>query len=438
MILLLHIPNFQSRENENTRINILPSGMISLSNYLSENGYENTLIHLGVEMKLDASFDIVSYVVDNDVDIIFCDLHWYYQTYSVFNFLKEIKLAKKNIRIILGGLSATLFSRQVLNDISFVDFIIRGNSELPSKILLDGILKKEKISIRDVPNLSWRKNKEVIENKISYEYTSSTPVDYSSLDNVMHKEKYLDFVSYDFNPNVHEFYYPIFVQYGPCDKGCYSCPGNSYALSRFFRTSTKKVWFDSDIILRNIKTLEKQGITNISFVVYDSVGLVPLLKRIKQETPGMKILIESCMVFENDLLIDLDSIGFGKDLSILSYVFFKEYNFDFLDRMRQCISSKNSNGLKYYLNFTLGEPGSSIGYHLDILDLIEENKDYSTKISVYDYMPDPFTEFAVSSKIMNDISQIYASLDGNKPMIYWKNKDENISELMRLIHQKFR
>ena len=435
MIILLHIPNFNSGEKTNTRIDMLPAGMIALSNYLSEQDYQNKILHLGIEKNLDEHFDITRFVRENSVDTIFCDLHWYYQTYSLFNILKDIKKSGKNIKVILGGLTATLFSRQILEDISFIDFVIRGNSELPSKLVLDWIYKKTKVQLDEIPNLSWRDDNTIIENSIGYEYSKNTNVNYSVMDNMIDHETYMNTIGYNYHRKIKEYYHPVLVQFGACDKGCYSCPANNYSLSGFVRKNTGKRWFDQDIILDNLRKLKKSGIENIYLMIFDYENLIGLLRSIKKNIDGMKILIEICTIPDEHIIDEIEKTGFGKDIILNCFVFYKDFDISFRDKLDKYFKTHN---FEKYLTIALGEPYSEKRYYEEILSFSENNKDHLENISFYDYIPDPMTEYSVSSHTFDDISKIYNHLKKNSGKILWKNEDPEISQLIRKIHQEVR
>jgi radical SAM superfamily enzyme YgiQ (UPF0313 family) len=79
----------------------------------------------------------------------------------------KIKSARPGIKTILGGLTASFFSGEIMRRSKNVDFIIRGDAEVP----LLGLMKemsKRRPDFFSVPNLTWRNNGKIIHNEHRY------------------------------------------------------------------------------------------------------------------------------------------------------------------------------------------------------------------------------------------------------------------------------
>jgi hypothetical protein len=85
--------------------------------------------------------------------VVVMDVHWYLSLKSAIQLSDRIKAINPDCRIIAGGISASLFSRQLLRD-SRIDYIIRGDGEIPLKRLVDAILDGGPLS--EVPNVVSR------------------------------------------------------------------------------------------------------------------------------------------------------------------------------------------------------------------------------------------------------------------------------------------
>jgi hypothetical protein len=84
---------------------------------------------------------------------IVMDVHWYLSLKSAIRLSHELKAISPACPIIIGGISASLFSRQLLRD-SRIDYIVTGDGEIPLKRLLDALLGGA--SLDAVPNLVSR------------------------------------------------------------------------------------------------------------------------------------------------------------------------------------------------------------------------------------------------------------------------------------------
>ncbi len=85
--------------------------------------------------------------------VVIMDVHWYLSLKSAISLSRRIKAINPNCRIIAGGISASLFSRQLLRD-SRIDYIIRGDGEIPLARLVRAILDRG--TPPDVPNVISR------------------------------------------------------------------------------------------------------------------------------------------------------------------------------------------------------------------------------------------------------------------------------------------
>lgn len=85
--------------------------------------------------------------------IILMDVHWYLSLRSAIRLSHELKQINPKVAIIAGGLSASIFASQLLRD-SRIDYIIRGDAELPLKLLVEAILQNA--PVETIPNLVAR------------------------------------------------------------------------------------------------------------------------------------------------------------------------------------------------------------------------------------------------------------------------------------------
>ena len=142
-------------------------GVFALAETLQANGYSSKIIHLGVEKIVNSEFSIREYLKNHDVSVIGLSLHWHYQSSRCISLANEIKSINPNIKTILGGFTASFFAKEIMRDYKNVDFIVRGDAEIPLLGLMKGITE-DRTDFSDVPNLSWRDKGLVIHNEQSY------------------------------------------------------------------------------------------------------------------------------------------------------------------------------------------------------------------------------------------------------------------------------
>ena len=105
--------------------------------------------------------------------LVLIDLHWYEHTYGAISVAQVCKEELPNVLTVIGGLAASGFAKAMLESFPAVDFVIRGDAEIPLLALAQCVLAQEIRSgelpdCRDVPNLSYRRDGVVVENAQTY------------------------------------------------------------------------------------------------------------------------------------------------------------------------------------------------------------------------------------------------------------------------------
>lgn len=192
-ILLLHVPLILDcrRESLNFYAALMPMGFNSMGSELMQKHYEIEIINYGVEKVLDFDFSIADYVKEKGFKIVGLSLHWYVQLYSVLQIAKKIKEKNPGVLIVLGGYTASLFPEQILNEMHFVDMIIKGEGEVPIVELAD-IVFNNKGDFSVVPNLYWRKNGVIVINENRW-VASSQELNYFNFTDAITKIKNIEY-----------------------------------------------------------------------------------------------------------------------------------------------------------------------------------------------------------------------------------------------------
>jgi hypothetical protein len=85
--------------------------------------------------------------------LVVMDVQWYLGLKSAMELARAFKQVNPAVRIVVGGLAATLFARQLVRE-SPVDYVIRGDAEVPLQELAQAVLNDR--SVTHVPNLVSR------------------------------------------------------------------------------------------------------------------------------------------------------------------------------------------------------------------------------------------------------------------------------------------
>lgn len=168
-ILLLHVPKFSNYYKPIDRfsfINLPAMGLFGLADYLRQHNYESRIIHFGVEQYVHGTIDLDRIITEHCPAIIGLSLHWHFQSYDVIETAKTIKRTHPEVAVLLGGFTASHFAEEILRTFDCIDFIIRGDAEVPLAMLLAQHLHGR--NYEQVPNLAFRQDGDTMLGTISY------------------------------------------------------------------------------------------------------------------------------------------------------------------------------------------------------------------------------------------------------------------------------
>jgi len=210
-----------------------PVGFATLSYYLSNLGYGVRILNLAVKMLRSRNFDPESCLRKFKPVLFGLDLHWLPHIQGVVEVAKLLKRVHPEIPIVLGGLSASYFHREVLENYKEIDYVIRGDcAEEPLAELLK-VLKGDG-DISNVPNLSYRR------------------ADYPHMIRQVHR--YRDLASYF--PFKKWFFYPItaVLTCKGCNHNCVNCGGSASAMKRVVNRS-RVAYKDPEILAQEVSSI---------------------------------------------------------------------------------------------------------------------------------------------------------------------------------------
>jgi radical SAM superfamily enzyme YgiQ (UPF0313 family) len=168
-LLFIHVPKFSSYYRpygDYMTANLLPVGTWSLADLAARNGYTTEILHLGLEWIERGNFSPMNYLEGKEVTAVAIPLHWHQQSYDVLKIADEIRRRRPDVFIFLGGYTASLFHREILDAFPQIDAVIRGDAETPLVALMETVIGERPLT--GVPNLTWRDGEEIRENPMSY------------------------------------------------------------------------------------------------------------------------------------------------------------------------------------------------------------------------------------------------------------------------------
>ncbi|NIM16714.1 MAG: radical SAM protein [Candidatus Aminicenantes bacterium] len=231
-----NITNGQNKNREN--LFFIPMGLFPLANMLKQKGFDVEIIHFDLEpgTGIEEILDV------NTLDAVGFDCHWIEQSQAVLDAGALIKKIKPGVFIFLGGFSASFFSREILENYSQVDAVIRGDGEIPI-VELCRILNEKKqdpinaggdhISLKHVPNLVWKEAPgTIIFNEFSYIGTEAelSQLDFADLPLLRNWEYYREICRYWTKFEPIDSFPLFFLEIGRgCSYNCSFCGGSARA-----------------------------------------------------------------------------------------------------------------------------------------------------------------------------------------------------------------
>ena len=132
-----------------------PIGLTTIASHLEEHGFNVRIVNIAHRMLQDSGYDVEEAVAALDPLAFGIDLHWLPHAHGAVELARMIKRHHPQTPVMLGGLSASYFHRELIERPEF-DFIVRGDStEEPVRQLLHTFAFGGDFA--SIPNLTWKR-----------------------------------------------------------------------------------------------------------------------------------------------------------------------------------------------------------------------------------------------------------------------------------------
>ena len=155
-----------TRSLDNTFYSFMPMGIFALINMLISNGYTAYGINYGIEKSIDKDYSLVNDIKNIDYKVIMIDLHWYEHAYGAIEIANISKEINPSAPVIMGGLTSTIYSKEILENFNNVDYLLKGDSEKPLLDLMSFLINN-KGSLNDIENITYREKDLVIDKELT-------------------------------------------------------------------------------------------------------------------------------------------------------------------------------------------------------------------------------------------------------------------------------
>lgn len=403
--LFIHVPEYNPRKGP--FVMAMAMGIFALADYLQRKGYNTEIIHLGVEKIVNNKYSIKKYLRDKNVCLIGISLQWHHQSRDCINLTAYIKSFYPRVKIVLGGFTASYFADEIMKRFKDIDFIIRGDGEIP----LLGLVKevsKQKPNYFLVPNLIWRNNNKIITNVQKYTANEEdiNKLNFSNLNLLKNYSTYLvtpirmPNYSREYLCNTKGFY--LCTGRG-CSVNCVFC-GGSRISQKTINNRDRTVFRSAKRVLATIKELSEFGIDclHISFDPSpDKKYYIDLFSLIRKNKINISMVFECWSIPALEFIDEFEkTFGKGKYSRI---VLSPETGSDRLRRLIKGFYYSNNELLKVlpYLKskkiftdiyFSYPLPFESIGDKeetKDFVELIKKEIKNNGRVLIQDYGFDP-------------------------------------------------
>ena len=240
---------------------MIPIGVLSIAEYLVKNGLHVKIVNLA-ELMLDSpSFKIAPFVKDLNSRVFAIDLHWAVHSNGAIKTAEICKQLHPNSFVVLGGLTASYFSQEIMESFPFVDGIIRGEAEEPMVTLVDRLTKGR--ALDDVSGLTYREsNGRVRANERAPPRTDIDEYDYTNLSLIEPRNRLLNLTTGSRKVQV----WNLPVCRG-CTFNCATCGGSDNAYRKILMRE-KPSFRSARRMVEDFQRLDEQGI-NMIFMFQD-------------------------------------------------------------------------------------------------------------------------------------------------------------------------
>ncbi|MEQ8225720.1 MAG: radical SAM protein [Candidatus Eremiobacterota bacterium] len=410
--LFLHIPKTTEK---NSTILIMPMGIIALCDRLFKEGIRAKILNPVISKIENPDFSFIKYLKHTETKIACISLHWHPTSYNVMETVKEIKNHIPSIYTVLGGFTATFFHEEIMKYFPDVDFIIRGDSEIPLSELSETLTGRKNVEFKDIPNLTWREGNNITVNPQSYRINQEIfdNLYYGNLDLIYDRNLNLKGMwTVDNSMTKREAYKAIafsgnkkYFFYNPgrgCPVNCSFCGGGSTG-HNILNGRDCVIYKSHDSVLRDIKGALNFHITNL-YICFDpwpssTDYYIELFEKIKKDNIEININFESWQLpeksfidsFKRNLLPDSEIILSPDTGSDRVRKYNKGYYYS-TDELIETVDYMHSRSINTSLYFTAGLPGETMEDVYETKTLITYlRKNYNSKIYIFQCETEPLS-----------------------------------------------
>lgn len=223
---------------------------------------------LNIEVRGYAHYEVNRKIINNAV-VAIIDIHWFFSLKGAIELVNKIKEYNSNLIIIAGGITATLYAKKLTSEYN-IDYIIRGDAEIPLPLLVEAIIfKKEVISI---PNIV---DKYGLETEWNYVLDAKdiNENNYLDIDFFPTYKKRIKFLHYH-NKVWAQQIYPYILPFRGCPNNCDICGGGNNEQYKLFRRRSQLR--DSQKLVEDLDFINENKDYHFATFIWDFLCMEPV------------------------------------------------------------------------------------------------------------------------------------------------------------------
>ncbi len=213
-----------------------PYGFLSLASHLEDKGFKVGIFNIASKMLSSKRFDPVRFLEKLDAKVYGVDLHWLVHSQGALKTAEIIKKSHPNSLTLLGGLTATYYWREILENYDYVDAVMLGDTtEQPLERFLE--ILDSNGNLNNCPNLAWRSDKGIVFNGIQHvpsEFKYRTDPSLLVRNALRNRDIFLTVPYYGF---VEKPIVAVLTVKG-CIYNCIGCGGSCYTYKKYYGRSS--------------------------------------------------------------------------------------------------------------------------------------------------------------------------------------------------------
>lgn len=214
-------------------------------------------------------------------------LHWLQLIAESLEIMSFLKGRYPELRIVVGGLTASFLGRRLLEEIPEIDAVVTGDAFEPMRQLLDGVPAPANVLFRD--------GDRIVEPASRYVATAAdlSDISFARLDLLLDYRRYLEVIN-------RRLAFPVLLKRG-CSRNCRFCGGSAAFFQAHFGSGTEHCR-SFDAVIADLERLLEHGCERVYFYA-GTAYLTQLLEQMQRQGLAQR--------FHINMVVDLD---FDEDL----------------------------------------------------------------------------------------------------------------------------